>query len=108
MKRLISSFILISLLAGLASCGSESDRSDYQSLRRTMFFEGRALMIDGNLNEVSYMRDMRDDFGIVPWPKFDSSCNVYFQGGSELHTQKRRALIRRSPLFCCQLKICCC
>ena len=59
------------------SCYLEPDRSDYQSLRRTMFFEGRALMIDGNLNEVSYMRDMKDDFGIVPWPKFDSSCDGY-------------------------------
>ncbi|MGN1128562.1 MAG: hypothetical protein ACI4T6_06350, partial [Candidatus Flemingiibacterium sp.] len=31
MKRLISSFILISLLAGLASCGSESGNNDISS-----------------------------------------------------------------------------
>ena len=59
------------------SCFIEESRDDYQSLRREMFFEGRALMMDGNLNETSYFRDMKDDFGIVPWPKFDSTCEGY-------------------------------
>ena len=59
------------------SCFIESSRDDYLSLRRTMFSEGRALMIDGSLNDISYMREMKDDFGIVPWPKFDSSCESY-------------------------------
>lgn len=59
------------------SCYIESSRDDYQSMRRTVFASGRAMMMDGNLDDVSYMRDMKEDFGIVPWPKFDESCDGY-------------------------------
>lgn len=59
------------------SCYIESSRDDYQSLRRTIFAEGRAMMIDGNFTDMSYLRDMKDDFGIVPWPKYDESSDGY-------------------------------
>ena len=59
------------------SCYIEPNRDDFQSLRRTIFDEGRAMMIDGSFNDVSYLRDMKDDFGIVPWPKYDESSDGY-------------------------------
>jgi Bacterial extracellular solute-binding protein. len=44
----------------------------------TMFREGRAMFIDMNLKTVIYLRDMEDDYGIIPWPKFDESTEKYF------------------------------
>lgn len=35
------------------------------------------MMIDGSFTDVSYLRDMKDDFGIVPWPKYDESSDGY-------------------------------
>ena len=45
---------------------------------RQLFAEGRAMFIDCALNDVSFMRDMKDDFGIIPAPKFDSSFDRYY------------------------------
>ena len=42
-----------------------------------MFREGRAMFIDMNLKTVIYLRDMEDDYGIIPWPKFDESTDYY-------------------------------
>ena len=43
-----------------------------------MFREGRSLFIDMNLKTVINLRDMQDDYGIIPWPKFDESTEKYF------------------------------
>lgn len=40
-----------------------------------MFSNNRALCIDVNLNDVSLLREMDTDFGIVPWPKYDESTD---------------------------------
>ena len=67
-------------LAENKNCYLERNRDagtgDYDC--KKIFSEGRALMIDGNLNDISYLRDMKDDFGIIPWPKYDSSCKKYY------------------------------
>ena len=44
---------------------------------RLMFKESRALFMACNLDDISYLRDMEDDFGIVPIPKFDESEPTY-------------------------------
>lgn len=36
-----------------------------------MFKEGRCMISDGELRSAKSMRDMDDDFGILPYPKFD-------------------------------------
>ena len=48
------------------NCYLELNRDSKQSVydRKKVFSEGRALMMDGNLNDISYLRDMKDDFGI--------------------------------------------
>ena len=67
-------------LAENKNCYLERNRDagtgDYDC--KKIFSEGRALMMDGNLNDISYLRDMKDDFGIIPWPKYDSSCKKYY------------------------------
>ena len=62
------------------NCYLELNRDSNQSVydRKKVFSEGRALMMDGNLNDISYLRDMKDDFGIVPWPKYDTTCEKYY------------------------------
>lgn len=37
------------------------------------FKEGRIFTIDGTIDRSKELRDMEDDFGIVPWPKYDES-----------------------------------
>lgn len=62
------------------NCYLELNRDSKQSVYdcKKVFSEGRALMMDGNLNDISYLRDMKDDFGIVPWPKYDTTCEKYY------------------------------
>ncbi len=43
-----------------------------------IFREGRALFMDYTILGVSSMRDMDDDFGIIPCPKFDESQDGYY------------------------------
>lgn len=45
---------------------------------RQVFNEGRALFVDCALNDISYMRDMKDDFGIIPAPKYDTTYDKYY------------------------------
>lgn len=44
----------------------------------TLFTEGRAMFMDTNLKETMNLRDMEDDFGIIPWPKFDKNTEKYY------------------------------
>ncbi|MBQ7982030.1 MAG: hypothetical protein IJ302_00550 [Clostridia bacterium] len=53
-----------------------------------IFREGRALFMDYTILGVTNMRDMDDDFGIIPCPKFDeaqetyyTACNTYLPSG---------------------------
>lgn len=45
---------------------------------REIFREGRSAFIDMNLKIVIEMRDMQDDYGIIPWPKFDDTVDKYY------------------------------
>lgn len=62
------------------NCYLELNRDEGKSVldRKKVFAEGRALLMDGCLNDISYLRDMKDDFGIVPWPKYDASLEKYY------------------------------
>lgn len=42
------------------------------------FRNGRALFYDPNINAIKDLRDMDDDFGIIPWPKYDESIDAYY------------------------------
>lgn len=42
------------------------------------FKEGRLLFVDGQLGGVVGYRDMDDDFGIVPWPKYTKETDGYY------------------------------
>nr|MBQ4319420.1 hypothetical protein [Clostridia bacterium] len=42
------------------------------------FTEQRSLFTDMNIRNTSLLRDMEDDFGIVPWPKLDESTSDYY------------------------------
>ena len=62
------------------NCYMELNRDEKLSVYdcKKVFSEGRALFMDGNLNDISYMRDMKNDFGIVPAPKYDETCEKYY------------------------------
>lgn len=51
------------------SVGQRSSSPDFIAV----FDEGRSLFIDINMYNVSTMRSMTADFGIIPWPKYDES-----------------------------------
>ena len=50
-------------------------KSDGSSL--LVFREGRSLFVTGDMLDVQKFRDMKDDFGIIPTPKFDESQEHY-------------------------------
>jgi len=43
-----------------------------------VFKEGRSMFVDIQIRSTMGMRDMTDDFGIVPWPKMDESIDKYY------------------------------
>ncbi len=42
------------------------------------FSENRLMFLDGNIKTLDIMRDMKADFGIIPWPKFDENEEKYY------------------------------
>lgn len=51
---------------------------DWRSERLVEFFTtGRSLFVDMNVKNVALFRGMNDDFGILPWPKFDAAEEKY-------------------------------
>ena len=62
------------------NCYLELNRDDGSSIydRIKLFTECRAMFVDGNLNDVSQMREMEDDFGIIPMPKYDETTDKYY------------------------------
>ncbi|NLE13782.1 MAG: extracellular solute-binding protein [Clostridiales bacterium] len=42
------------------------------------FRAGHALFYDVNIGGVKALRDMDEDFGIIPWPKFDETIDKYY------------------------------
>lgn len=45
---------------------------------REIFRQSRALFMDLSLYDIELMRDMADDFGIIPFPKHDESVDRYY------------------------------
>jgi len=44
---------------------------------RTIFKNGQSLFMNGYINTAEDLRDMTDDFGVVPYPKFDETQKKY-------------------------------
>ena len=42
------------------------------------FSENRLMFTDGNIKILDSLRDMKADFGIIPWPKFDENEEKYY------------------------------
>ena len=51
---------------------------DDGSLVTGCFRSGRALFYDVNIGGVESLRDMDEDFGIIPWPKYDETIENYY------------------------------
>ncbi|MBQ8510433.1 MAG: extracellular solute-binding protein [Clostridia bacterium] len=62
------------------NCYLELNRDEKKSIFdcRDVFAQGRAMFIDCALNDVAKMRDMVDDFGIIPAPKYDNTTDKYY------------------------------
>ena len=43
-----------------------------------MFVNGQALFFSGYISDVGYFREMRDDFGLIPAPKYDEAQEKYY------------------------------
>ena len=67
-----------------ASCILFSTATGYKG--SDMFSEGRAMFTDTELRHAQTLRNMDDDFGILPYPKFDEADNyaTATNGGSHL------------------------
>lgn len=48
-----------------------------------IFFGGRAMLFWGRLDSASVLRNMEDDFGIIPCPMFDESQGEYYTTSNE-------------------------
>ncbi len=53
-----------------------TDMGNYENVTR-LFTEGRALFLDSTLNAAGSMREMDDEFGIVPVPKYNEAQTDY-------------------------------
>jgi hypothetical protein len=42
------------------------------------WMSGRIMLFEGLLKYAAYMRDMKDDFGIIPLPKYDEAQAAYY------------------------------
>lgn len=54
----------------------DEGKSKYDS--RLIFTQGRALFRDSTLSDIELMREMTDDYGIIPCPKFDENVDRYY------------------------------
>lgn len=57
-----------------------SKEPEYSSLfSLDCFIDGRAVFINGVISQaVDYLREMKDDFGIIPYPKWDEAQEDYY------------------------------
>ncbi len=49
-----------------------------ENLLRDTFVEGRLVFYSGFLNDVNQLRTMEDEFGVLPFPKYDEAQKNYF------------------------------
>lgn len=57
------------------NCYLQTEGNSWDSGFISIFMSGRALFIDINMDDVITMREMDDDFGIIPWPKPSESAD---------------------------------
>ncbi len=57
--------------------GAWSSGSNYAD-SGTMFREGRLMFHDTTLDQLTGLREMEDDFGVVPYPKLDEDQEAYY------------------------------
>ena len=50
-------------------------KSSSGGTNRELFRDGHALFVDMNISDVSVLREMDAEFGILPWPKYDESSD---------------------------------
>ena len=48
-------------------------KSSSGGTNRELFRDGHALFVDMNISDVSVLREMDMEFGILPWPKYDEA-----------------------------------
>ena len=60
----------------------ESIGTNWQ-VQRSVFNNGRALFLGSTIQNVDYFRDMEDEFGIIPNPKYDSSQPEYLTSSQD-------------------------
>jgi hypothetical protein len=53
----------------------QTDGNSWEDGFTNVFMEGRSLFIDLNMSDINKMREMDDDFGIIPWPKKDENSD---------------------------------
>lgn len=61
----------------LSSAGMHIEKQDVTKLTDA-FREGRVMFYDLNVGDIMNLRDMEDDFGIIPWPKYDDTMDDYY------------------------------
>lgn len=71
------------LVADTANVLDISRTSGDWNIFRSVFNDGRALFIAGVVNYVDYFRDMKDEFGIIPMPKYDEKQSDYISISQE-------------------------
>lgn len=57
--------------------GSVLYEADDMNLLTGVFMSGRSLFFANNLSRAHTLRDMNDDFGIIPYPKYDEAQDGY-------------------------------
>ena len=54
------------------------DQSNESTESRQIFHEGRSLFYGHQVYYIESMRDMEDDFGVLPYPKYDETQEHYY------------------------------
>jgi len=61
---------------GVAWCNSNIDLYNMSTVK--MFEEGRSLFCDATLEGITSYRNMKDDFGVIPYPMLDEAQGEYY------------------------------
>ena len=60
------------------TCITILDTNKDSNLQRSIFIEGRALFLQATISYIPiYLRGMQDDFGVLPFPKYDEAQENY-------------------------------
>lgn len=66
------------------TCITILDTNKDSNLQRSIFIEGRALFLQATISYIPiYLRGMQDDFGVLPYPKWDENQKNYITTAQE-------------------------